>query len=220
MSMRNEKVIVIGGSGGLGRALCEKLNADYEIFALGSRDLDLTNREQVQKFFIEHDAEVIINLAGYNFDCLLHRYDTSTYIEMDKQIDVVVKGSVNLLNACLPGMRSRGYGRIIFFSSILAAKPVIGTGVYAASKAFIEGLVKACAVENASKGVTANAIQIGYFDGGLTHQIPRPLQSSILAGIPSGRFGSIDELENIIRFIINTEYINGSTLKVNGGAQF
>lgn len=220
MSMRNEKVIVIGGSGGLGRALCVKLNPDYEIFALGSRDLDLTNREQVQKFFMEHDAEVIINLAGYNFDCLLHRYDASTYIEMDKQIDVVVKGSVNLLNACLPGMRSRGYGRIIFFSSILAAKPVIGTGVYAASKAFIEGLVKACAVENASKGVTANAIQIGYFDGGLTHQIPRPLQSSILAGIPSGRFGSIDELGNIIRFIINTEYINGSTLKVNGGAQF
>ena len=129
MSMRNEKVIVIGGSGGLGRALCEKLNADYEILALGSRDLDLTNREQVQKFFIEHDAEVIINLAGYNFDCLLHRYDTSTYIEMDKQIDVVVKGSVNLLNACLPSMRSRGYGRIIFFSSILAAKPAIGTGV-------------------------------------------------------------------------------------------
>lgn len=220
MSMRNEKVIVIGGSGGLGRALCEKLNADYEILALGSRDLDLTNREQVQKFFIEHDAEVIINLAGYNFDCLLHRYDTSTYIEMDKQIDVVVKGSVNLLNACLPSMRSRGYGRIIFFSSILAAKPAIGTGVYAASKAFIEGLVKVCAVENASKGVTANAIQIGYFDGGLTHQIPRPLQSAILAGIPSGRFGSTDELENIIRFIINTEYINGSTLKVNGGAQF
>ena len=220
MGMRNEKVIVIGATGGLGRALCEKLNADYEILALGSRDLDLTNREQVQKFFIEHDAEIIINLAGYNFDCLLHRYDTSTYIEMDKQIDVVVKGSVNLVNACLPGMRGRGYGRIIFFSSILAAKPVIGTGVYAASKAFIEGLVKACAVENASKGVTANAIQIGYFDGGLTHQIPRPLQSSILAGIPSGRFGSIDELENIIRFIINTEYINGSTLKVNGGAQF
>lgn len=220
MGMRNEKVIVIGATGGLGRALCEKLNADYEILALGSRNLDLTNREQVQKFFIEHDAEIIINLAGYNFDCLLHRYDSSTYSEMDKQIDVVVKGSVNLVNACLPGMRSRGYGRIIFFSSILAAKPVIGTGVYAASKAFIEGLVKACAVENASKGVTANAIQIGYFDGGLTHQIPRPLQSSILAGIPSGRFGSIDELENIIRFIINTEYINGSTLKVNGGAQF
>ena len=220
MGMRNEKVIVIGATGGLGRALCEKLNADYEILALGSRNLDLTNREQVQKFFIEHDAEIIINLAGYNFDCLLHRYDSSTYSEMDKQIDVVVKGSVNLVNACLPGMRSRGYGRIIFFSSILAAKPVIGTGVYAASKAFIEGLVKACAVENASKGVTANAIQIGYFDGGLTHQIPRPLQSSILAGIPSGRFGSIDELENIIRFIINTEYINGATLKVNGGAQF
>jgi NAD(P)-dependent dehydrogenase (short-subunit alcohol dehydrogenase family) len=220
MGMRNEKVIVIGATGGLGRALCEKLNADYEILALGSRNLDLTNREQVQKFFIEHDAEIIINLAGYNFDCLLHRYDSSTYSEMDKQIDVVVKGSVNLVNACLPGMRSRGYGRIIFFSSILAAKPVIGTGVYAASKAFIEGLVKACAVENASKGVTANAIQIGYFDGGLTHQIPGPLQSSILAGIPSGRFGSIDELENIIRFIINTEYINGATLKVNGGAQF
>lgn len=213
-------VAVIGGSSGLGVELCNGLRSDYNIYSLSSKDLNLKDRPSLYQFFADHNIGNVINLAGYNYDCFLHRYDSSNFNELDNQIDVVVRGGVNLLNACLPKMRLNKYGRIICISSILASKPVVGTSVYAASKCFLEGLVKACAVENASKGVTANALQIGYFDGGLTHLIPGDIKNKILDDLPLKRWGELAELESIIRLLLINQYINGITLKANGGAEF
>jgi len=214
------KVLIIGGTGGLGSGLVANLESDYEITSMGSNDLNILDVDNLRAFFQKYEAEVILNVSGYNYDCLLHRYDDKNFNEIDKQIDIVVKGNVNLLNACLPGMRSRGYGRIILTSSILVSKPVAGTGVYSASKAFVEGLVKACSVENAFKGITASAIQVGYFDAGLTHRIPSKLQDSILNQLPTSRWGTIEELASVVRLLIENAYLNGTTIKINGGAEF
>lgn len=213
-------VAVIGGSGGLGMGLCDGLRTDYNIYNLSSKDLNLSNRPLLHEFFANYNIGNVINLAGYNFDCFLHRYDVSNFNEIDNQIDVVVTGGVNLLNACLPKMRLHRYGRIICISSVLASKPVMGTSVYAASKCFLEGLVKGCAVENASKGITANAVQIGYFDGGLTHMIAADIKDKILDNLPLKRWGELQELESIIRLLLSNQYINGTTLKANGGTEF
>ena len=75
-------------------------------------------------------------------------------------------------------------------------------------------------MENANKGVTCNTIQLGYFDGGLTYKIPEQFRADIQKSIPIGRWGSIDELENVIRCLIDTPYINGTSIKVNGGTDF
>jgi len=220
MSSYKENVLIIGGSGGLGSGLAENLSKDFNVFAVGSKDFNILDLENIKKFFEEKEIGNIVNLAGYNYDCLLHKYNATNHHEIDKQIDVVIKGSLNVLNACLPGMRERGYGRIILASSILASSPVAGTGVYSAAKSFVEGLVKACSVENRKKGITANAIQIGYFDAGLTHRIPDKLKDTILESLPSGRWGTIEELASTVRFLIENEYISGTTIKANGGAQF
>ncbi len=220
MTTGKVKVLIIGGTGGLGSGLVANLESDYEITSMGSNDLNILDVDNLRAFFQKYEAEVILNVSGYNYDCLLHRYDDKNFNEIDKQIDIVVKGNVNLLNACLPGMRSRGYGRIILTSSILVSKPVAGTGVYSASKAFVEGLVKACSVENAFKGITASAIQVGYFDAGLTHRIPSKLQDSILNQLPTSRWGTIEELASVVRLLIENAYLNGTTIKINGGAEF
>ena len=213
-------VALIGGSGGIGAELDSLLGGGYKILNLSSSDLNLTDVNSLKKFFSNNDIDIVINLSGYNFDCFLHKYDSTNFHEIDKQLDVVVKGSINLLNACLPAMRDRGFGRIIMASSILVAQPLVGTAVYSASKAFVESLVQTCAIENGQKGITVNAIQIGYFDAGLTHKIPDNVKEGILAGIPSKRWGAIVELKNVVEMLITTEYVNGTTIKINGGKAF
>jgi NAD(P)-dependent dehydrogenase (short-subunit alcohol dehydrogenase family) len=213
-------VALIGGSGGIGAELDSLLGGGYKILNLSSSDLDLTDVNSLKQFFSNNDIDIVINLSGYNFDCFLHKYDSTNFHEIDKQLDVVVKGSINLLNACLPAMRDRGFGRIIMASSILVSQPLVGTAVYSASKAFVESLVQTCAIENGQKGITVNAIQIGYFDAGLTHKIPDNVKEGILAGIPSKRWGAIVELRNVVEMLITTEYVNGTTIKINGGKAF
>ena len=62
-------------------------------------------------------------------------------------------------------------------------------------------------------------IQLGYFNAGLTHKIPASIQDKLKGDIPSGRWGELNELENVVRCLIQTEYINGTTLKVTGAGE-
>ena len=118
-------------------------------------------------FFKDNDVDIVINLAAKNVDSFIHKYDTDSVLD---QLDVNVLGSLNILSSCLPYLRKKKFGRIILASSILASKPEFGTSVYAASKSFCESLVRSCALENSSLGITCNAMQLGYFDAGLTHR--------------------------------------------------
>jgi len=72
-------------------------------------------------------------------------------------------------------------------------------------------------LENCSKNITCNTIQLGYFDGGLAHKIPSDVRQKIIKSIPSRRLGSIEELNLTIRFLLNVSYMNGEALNINGG---
>ena len=215
-----KNLIIFGGSGGLGKLLTPMLSKDYNTLSLSSNDVDVTSFLQVKNFFLGNDADIVVNLSGYNYNNFLHKYDEDNLNERKKQININIIGSVNILTNCLPQMRERKYGRIILTSSILSSKPVVGTAVYSGCKAFINSLVKTCTLENLSKGVTCNAMQLGYMDGGLTHKVPEPFKKNIKESILLKRWGTIEEVENTIRYLINTEYISGCSIKVNGGLDF
>lgn len=214
-----KKIIILGGTGGLGREVDKLLSEKYDVYAVGSK-LDVTDFQTLQRWFHVNQYDIVINMAGYNHDRLIHKYDEESIYEAEKQIQVNALGNVNLLAACLPKMRTSGFGRVILVSSVLASTPVIGTAVYSASKAFIDNLVKTTALENASKGITCNSIQLGYFDAGMAHKIPKEFQEKIKQNIPLKRFGKIEELYNTIEYLINTEYVSGSSLKINGALEF
>jgi NAD(P)-dependent dehydrogenase (short-subunit alcohol dehydrogenase family) len=114
-------------------------------------------------------------------------------------------------------MRKKGYGRIIIASSVTVDKNVMGTGIYAASKAFMENLVKTISIENASNGITANCIQLGYMDGGLTYTLSPEFIENMIKTVPSKRLGKPAEIAETIKYLIETEFINGATIKLTGG---
>lgn len=215
-----KNVVIFGGSGGLGSKVTQILKNEYNIIALSSKDVNISSFDEVRTFFHNNYFDIVINLSGFNEDVIVHKINKDHIPSINKQIDINIKGNINLISSCLPDMRKNNYGRIIIASSVLSEKPVIGTGLYSGCKGFIDSFVRSIAIENCQKNISCNSIQLGYFDGGLTHKIEQKFLNSVLDSIPIKRFGYIEELANTIKFLINTPYVNGTNIKINGGIDF
>ncbi|OQA50537.1 MAG: 3-oxoacyl-(acyl-carrier-protein) reductase FabG [Bacteroidetes bacterium ADurb.Bin302] len=127
-------------------------------------------------------------------------------------------GTFALINALLPLMHENGFGRIINCSSVLAQKGVAGTSAYAASKSALNGLVKCLAVENAAQGITINNLCLGYFNIGMTqNDVPEIVREKIKKQIPSHTFGDPQNIYLAIKFLIEADYVNGTSIDINGG---
>lgn len=207
-------IALFGASGGLGSQLLPLLETKYIVLGISSSDIDVTDFKQVNEFFSINNIDIVINLTGYNFDAFAHKINTD---QLDKQIDVNIKGTVNVVSSCLNNMRQQQFGRIILVSSILADHPVMSTSIYAGCKGFVDSFTKTVALENAGKNINCNSLQLGYFDGGLTYKIPEAFRDTIKNNIPSKRWGTIDELYNTIDYLIETGYITGQNINISGG---
>ena len=215
LEVSNRTLLMLGGTGGLGKQLIETLQYDYEIEALGSKDCDIRSAGEVARVIKYSMPDYILNLAVVNYDAVLHKTDTTL---IQDQLEVNLVGNINVLHSGIEFFRSVGKpGKIILMSSILASRPLPGTGIYGACKAAVEHLVQTAALENGSKNITINAIEAGYFDAGLMHRIPKDIQTKIIDSIPMKRLGNVEELANTIRFIFEVDYVNGSSIKIAGG---
>jgi NAD(P)-dependent dehydrogenase (short-subunit alcohol dehydrogenase family) len=210
-------VALFGASGGLGSQLLPLLETKYNVIGVSSSDVDVTNFTQVKTFFETNNIDIVINLSGYNFDMFAHKINDTSLTELNKQFDVNIKGTVNVVSNCLTKMREQQFGRIILVSSVLADHPVISTSIYSGCKGFVDSFTKTVALENANKNINCNSLQLGYFDGGLTYKIPEAFRESIKNTIPSKRWGAIQELFNTIDCLIETGYITGQNINISGG---
>jgi NAD(P)-dependent dehydrogenase (short-subunit alcohol dehydrogenase family) len=210
-------IALFGAGGGLGSQLWPLLDNKYKVIGVHSNEVNVTDIDQVKAFFDVNKVDVIINLTGYNFDTFAHKINEHPIDELNHQIDVNIKGTVNLVSSCLPFMREQQFGRIILVSSVLADHPVVSTSIYAGCKGFVDSFTKTVALENANKNINCNSLQLGYFDGGLTYKIPEDFRDGIKNSIPAKRWGDIFELYNTIEYLIGTGYITGQNLNISGG---
>jgi len=209
-----DKLVIFGGTGGIGKKLVPFFNDVYNVMALGSKDVNILDFGEVDKFFSENtDTKVIINMCGVSVNSFMHKIP---YQDIIKQTNINT-GSSFILRACLPYMRANKYGRIILASSILAKKTVMGTAIYSATKSFVETLARVTAAENAIHNITINALRMGYMDAGLTYTIPEGIRENIKKSIPAGEFGDIENLAILVNAIIDAPYINGASIDVSGG---
>jgi NAD(P)-dependent dehydrogenase (short-subunit alcohol dehydrogenase family) len=94
---------------------------------------------------------------------------------------------------------------------------VPGASAYAASKAGLWGLIRSIAIENARKGITINNLNLGYYSLGMIKEVPREYQDILKKRIPTGDFGDPENILKTIKLLIETDYINGASIDINGG---
>jgi acetoacetyl-CoA reductase len=160
--------------------------------------------------------DIVVNNAGITRDGILLKMSFDDWNEV---IRVNLGGCFNMAKACFPGMRERGWGRIVNIGSINGQAGQYGQVNYAAAKSGIHGFTKALAQEGAKFGVTVNAIAPGYIDTDMVAAVPEPVLEKIVAKIPVGRLGHAEEIARGVAFLCAEEgaFITGSTLSINGG---
>jgi 3-oxoacyl-[acyl-carrier protein] reductase len=134
-------------------------------------------------------------------------------------IGVNLTGTFNCCRVAARHFVRQRFGRIINISSVVGKMGNAGQVNYAASKAGIIGLTKSLAKELASRGVTANAVAPGYIDTEMTRAIPEKARSEFLRMIPLGRFGTAEDVANVVAFLVSdsADYITGQVINVDGG---
>ena len=138
----------------------------------------------------------------------------------DRVMGVNVKGALHALQACLPTMLDRAYGRVVFTSSITG--PITGQrgyGAYGASKAAMLGLLRSAALEVAGAGITINAVMPGNVRTPGFESLSETHQREMLAAVPMGRLAEPEDVGWAVRFLASAEagYITGQTLIIDGG---
>ncbi|MEA2625723.1 MAG: 3-oxoacyl-[acyl-carrier protein] reductase [Candidatus Binatota bacterium] len=230
--------LVTGGSRGIGRAIAIALAsagcdvavnyvsrgedaaaARAEIEARGRRAIavraDVSRGGEVTALVAAVEAElgpiaILVNNAGI---ARFQGIDEVTEEDWDEVLAVNLRSAFLVTRAVTPGMRSRGWGRIINVSSAAAQVGGVVGPHYAASKAGMIGLTHYCARHLAKHGVTANAIA------------PALIVTDMIAGqanvrpdlIPLGRFGEVDEVAEIAVGLARNGYVTGQTVNVDGG---
>jgi len=161
-------------------------------------------------------VDVVVNNAGITRDGVLHKM---TWEDWNEVMRINLGGCFNMAKATFPGMRERGWGRIVNIGSVNGQAGQYGQVNYAAAKSGIHGFTKALALEGAKYGVTVNAIAPGYIDTDMVAAVPAPVLEKIIAKIPVGRLGHADEIARGVAFFVAEEatFVTGSTLSINGG---
>ena len=161
-------------------------------------------------------VDILVNNAGINRDGLLHK---GSLVNWEAVMAVNLTGPFLCTKAVLPSMRVQGYGRIVNLSSLTARMGIFGTGYYATSKSGLIGLTKVTAAENATKGITCNALAPGYINTEMMSKYPEEQMKTLIAKIPVGRLAEPIEVADAALFLASdfSAYITGAVLDINGG---
>ena len=230
--MEVKKVLVSGGTKGIGGAIVTKLlDEGYSVIAttrdktkanilehknLTVENLDLSSKDSVSEFQEKVESfkpSILINNAGVTKDNLFLRMSENDWTEV---IETNLNGTYRLTKIFLKDMIKNKWGRIINIGSVSGLMGNPGQTNYASSKAALEGFTRSLAKEIGSRNITVNLVSPGFINTDMTSGLTiEKLESQI----PLGRIGNPSDVASLVAFLASegAGYITGQTLVVGGG---
>ncbi|XP_004579113.2 3-oxoacyl-[acyl-carrier-protein] reductase [Ochotona princeps] len=228
---------IFGGSRGIGKAVAQLMARKGYRLAVIARNLevakatagelggehlalscDVAKEHDVQHAFEEMERHLgqvnfLVNAAGINRDGLLVRTKTEDLVS---QLHTNLLGSMLTCRAAMRTMIQKQGGSIVNVGSIIGLKGNSGQSVYSASKGGLVGFSRALAKEVARKKIRVNVVAPGFIHTDMTKDLKEEL---LKKNIPLGRFGETIEVAHAIVFLLESPYITGHVLAVDGGLQ-
>lgn len=160
--------------------------------------------------------DILVNNAGVIRDNLLLTMELSDW---DRVVDLNLRGAFLCTKHAAELMLPNHAGKIINVSSVGALRGGRGQTNYAAAKGGLISFTRACAVELSGKGIQVNAVLPGLIETDMTKRVRKRAGDDILRAIPSGRFGTPQDVARLILFLASSlsDYITGQAIAVDGG---
>jgi len=232
--------IVTGGSSGIGLSIVELfINNDYQVFNLDIQDsaqgefrqCDVTNTQQVNDIITtigkNQPIDVLVSNAGIHFS---GNIENTSEAELDKVLNINVKGAYAAIKAVLPNMKMHNKGAIILMASDQALIAKQNSFAYNISKVALASMAKTTALDYAHFNIRANAVCPGTIETPLYHQaIDNYCQRSGInkkqihheeeQSQPLGRLGQPEEVAELVLFLASDKatFITGSLQVIDGG---
>lgn len=227
------KALVTGGTRGIGRAIALRLLADgLEVVVTGTRvdgqgpegagylAVDFTDTAATQAFADQVGGmgfDVLVNNAGINKIAPFAAIDLSDFERIQR---VNVTAPMLLMRAVVPGMRVKGWGRIVNLGSIWGVISKEQRGSYSASKFALDGMTAALSAEVAAHGILVNCVAPGFIDTELTRQVlGEDGIARLTAQVPARRLGTPQEVAAFVAWLAGPEnsFITGQSIAIDGG---
>lgn len=234
------RILLTGAFGGIGRAIMHELR-NHQLFVITSTEEklhDLRQQHQAQDTLhgcvcdlsassadIRHIVQQAVGIYG-GIDAFVHCAGVTkdklaiqmTDDDWDTVLNVNLKSAFTLATECIKHMSKQKYGRIVFITSVVGSMGNAGQANYCSSKAGLTGLAKALAREYGKRNILTNCIAPGFIETEMTAKLPETVVESMLKQIPMQRFGQPYDVAKCVRFLLeDADYINGTSIAVNGG---
>jgi len=160
--------------------------------------------------------DILVNNAGITKDGLLLRMKEKDFEDV---VNVNLKGTFNCTKNAIRYMMKQRNGKIVNLSSVVGLMGNAGQANYAASKAGVVGFSKSVAKEVSKRGINVNVVAPGYITTDMTDELPEQVKKDMLDNIPLNRFGEVEDVANVILFLVSplANYVNGQTINIDGG---
>jgi len=250
MSRESQVTLVTGGGRGIGAAVAARLSASGHRVALTARSADeletvaatlpgeslcipadLTEPDAVDRIFAATEdafgrVDVLVANAGAAMSAPVHKTTDEDWAWM---LEVNLSAPFRCLRRAVPGMKERGYGRVVVIASAAAKRGEPLIAAYTASKHGVLGLVRSAAAELAQTGITVNAICPGYVDtpmtdGSVANVVSRTgrneqaVREFFANYQPTGRLITVEEVATAVQFCLDSPSVTGQGIEIDGGA--
>ena len=240
-NLKGQVAVVTGGAQGIGFAVIERLYAagakiaswdinqdqNQSVVKNLSKDIhaehcDVTDFSSVERALKNTEntfgpVTILVHSAGIaGVNEPIHSYDNN---EWENVIKINLTGTYNVNKAIIKSMRDQNYGRIVNIASVAGKEGNPNAAAYSASKAGVIGFTKSAGKENADRNIAVNCVTPAAARTPIFDQMTKTHISYMLSKIPRGRFVEVEEISNMIVWLVSAEnsFSTGATFDISGG---